>query len=371
MLDLGYVAFFAVGGYAMALLATKQHWDFWLILPVGIVVAGLSGLDPGGADPAPARRLPGHRHPGLRADHLDHGQQLSASTAAPGHLDHPAPAVDRPRQGVHATASLDGKPYYYLVLAVIFLVVFLVRRLERSRVGRAWMAIREDEDVAELMGVPTYRFRLWAFAIGAAVGGAGGVFFAAQANHIDPARRIVQLPGVDPGRGRGGARRVGQPVRRHPRCLPGGVAARAVPRLRQLPDPGLRRRPGRHDDLPARGAPAVPAPAGRDGRRRSRGRDEHRARCARPSRAISDRRRRHRRRQPSGRRRCCELEQVTVRFGGVVAISELDLTVAEGRDLRPDRPQRGRQDLHASTSSPASTSRPRARSASTGRSLAG
>ena len=52
--------------------------------------------------------------------------------------------------------------------------------------GRAWVAIREDEDVAELMGVPTYRFRLWAFAFGAAVGGSGGVFFAAQANHIDP-----------------------------------------------------------------------------------------------------------------------------------------------------------------------------------------
>ena len=80
----------------------------------------------------------------------------------------------------------DFKPYWYLVLAGIFVTVWVVRRLERSRVGRAWMAIREDEDVAELMGVPTYRMRLWAFAIGAAVGGLAGVFFAAQANHIEP-----------------------------------------------------------------------------------------------------------------------------------------------------------------------------------------
>ena len=72
------------------------------------------------------------------------------------------------------------------MLAGIFLAVWVVRRLESSRVGRAWTAIREDEDAAELMGVPTYKFRLWAFAIGAAVGGAGGVLFAAQANHIDP-----------------------------------------------------------------------------------------------------------------------------------------------------------------------------------------
>jgi branched-chain amino acid transport system permease protein len=65
-------------------------------------------------------------------------------------------------------------------------MVFVVRRLERSRVGRAWTAIREDEDAAELMGVPTLRFKLWAFAIGAGIGGMGGTMFASKVIAIVP-----------------------------------------------------------------------------------------------------------------------------------------------------------------------------------------
>ena len=81
---------------------------------------------------------------------------------------------------------LDPKPYYYLVLASIVLVIFVDRRLERSRVGRAWQAIREDEDAAELMGVPTFKFKLWAFAIGASIGGMAGVVFASKQIAITP-----------------------------------------------------------------------------------------------------------------------------------------------------------------------------------------
>ena len=58
------------------------------------------------------------------------------------------------------------------------LVIIFVKRLEHSRVGRAWLAIREDEDAAELMGVPTFKFKLWAFAIGAAIGGLAGTLYA-------------------------------------------------------------------------------------------------------------------------------------------------------------------------------------------------
>jgi branched-chain amino acid transport system permease protein len=81
---------------------------------------------------------------------------------------------------------LDPKPYYYLVLAMIVLVMFVVRRLESSRVGRAWQAIREDEDAAELTGVPTFKFKLWAFAMGASIGGMCGVLFAAKQIAITP-----------------------------------------------------------------------------------------------------------------------------------------------------------------------------------------
>ncbi len=185
MLDLGYVAFYAVGGYALALLATRQHWTFWVILPVGIALAALSGLILG----APTLRLRGDY---LAIVTLGFGQIISISAnnfnfdggpQGVSTIPHP-PSIHHLKPFTYGV--VDFKPYYYLVLAAIFLAVFLVRRLERSRIGRAWVAIREDEDVAELMGVPTYRYRLWAFAFGAAVGGAGGVFFASQANHIDP-----------------------------------------------------------------------------------------------------------------------------------------------------------------------------------------
>jgi branched-chain amino acid transport system permease protein len=81
---------------------------------------------------------------------------------------------------------LDGRPYYYLMLAAIIATIIFVKRLENSRVGRAWAAIREDEDAAELMGVPTFKFKLAAFAIGAAIGGLAGVVYASQATSILP-----------------------------------------------------------------------------------------------------------------------------------------------------------------------------------------
>jgi branched-chain amino acid transport system permease protein len=185
MLDLGYVAFYAVGGYALALLTTRHHWNFWFVLVLGIALAALSGWILG----VPVLRLRGDY---LAIVTLGFGQIISISannfsfTGGPqgvSTIPHP-PSIGHLK--VFHYGVTDFKPYFYLVLAAIFLAVFLVRRLEHSRVGRAWVAIREDEDVAELMGVPTYRYRLWAFAFGAAVGGSGGVFFGAQANHIDP-----------------------------------------------------------------------------------------------------------------------------------------------------------------------------------------
>jgi branched-chain amino acid transport system permease protein len=185
MLDLGYVAFFAVGGYTLGILSTHDHWNFWAILPLGIVLAAVAGLTLG----APTLRLRGDY---LAIVTLGFGLIISQTAANLNFLGgsqgisaipHP-PNIGKIKAFQYGV--VDFKPYWYLVLAGIFLAVWVVRRLEKSRVGRAWVAIREDEDVAELMGVPTYRFRLWAFAIGAAVGGFGGVFFAMQANHIEP-----------------------------------------------------------------------------------------------------------------------------------------------------------------------------------------
>ncbi len=185
MLDLGYVGFYAVGGYAMGLLGTKQHWSFWIILPVGVALSALSGLVLG----APTLRLRGDY---LAIVTLGFGliiQQVAKNSSWDGgsqgvvNIPHP-PSIGHLK--VFDYSIGNAKSYYYLILAAIFLVVFLVRRLKSSRVGRAWVAIREDEDAAELMGVPTYRFRLWAFAIGAAIGGFTGVLFAAKTISIDP-----------------------------------------------------------------------------------------------------------------------------------------------------------------------------------------
>jgi branched-chain amino acid transport system permease protein len=83
-------------------------------------------------------------------------------------------------------AELDSRPYYYLMVLAIVLAIIFSKRLANSRVGRAWAAIREDEDAAELMGVPTFKFKLAAFAIGASIGGLAGVLYSTQTVSIIP-----------------------------------------------------------------------------------------------------------------------------------------------------------------------------------------
>jgi branched-chain amino acid transport system permease protein len=92
--------------------------------------------------------------------------------------------------GTNADGSLifsarDGTPWYWLVVTLIIILLLFVGNLERSRVGRAWVAIREDEDAAQIMGVPTFKFKLWAFAIGAAIGGLSGALVAGQTGFMN------------------------------------------------------------------------------------------------------------------------------------------------------------------------------------------
>jgi branched-chain amino acid transport system permease protein len=185
ILDLGYVAFFAIGGYTMALLGVNAGVDFWIILPTAAVLCAASGLILG----TPALRLRGDY---LAIVTLGFGEiiRISATNASwtggpRGIAEIPHPP-DIGNLNAFTYGVLDPRPYYYLVLALIVFVIFVARRLERSRVGRAWAAIREDEDAAALMGVPTFRFKLWAFAIGGTIGGAAGVMFAAKNIAITP-----------------------------------------------------------------------------------------------------------------------------------------------------------------------------------------
>ncbi|ACY98402.1 MULTISPECIES: branched-chain amino acid ABC transporter permease [Thermomonospora] len=190
LLDLGYVAFFAVGGYTMAIFGTKYGWNFWEILIVGVVLSAISGLILG----APTLRL--------RGDYLaivtlgfgeivritaNNSEYVNGPRGIAG-IPHPPSLSEVEIFGVQPLkyGVLDPRPYYYLLVALIVLTIIFAKRLEKSRVGRAWAAIREDEDAAELMGVPTFRFKLAAFAIGAAIGGATGVVWASKVISIIP-----------------------------------------------------------------------------------------------------------------------------------------------------------------------------------------
>jgi branched-chain amino acid transport system permease protein len=182
LLDLGYVAFFAIGGYTMAKLGVVFGLSFWVILPIAITLSIIAGVVLG----TPTLRLRGDY---LAIVTLGFGEIIRLTAKNTDALGGPRgiSGIPHPPDVAGVTFGvLDPKPYYWLLLSFIVLVVVLVRRLEGSRVGRAWTAIREDEDAAELMGVPTFRFKLWAFAIGAAIGGMGGCLFASKVIAITP-----------------------------------------------------------------------------------------------------------------------------------------------------------------------------------------
>ncbi|MBX6765592.1 MAG: branched-chain amino acid ABC transporter permease [Actinomadura rubrobrunea] len=190
LLDLGYVAFYAVGGYTIGIFATKYGWNFWETLLLAIGLAALSGVILG----APTLRLRGDY---LAIVTLGFGEIVKKTASNSDYVNgprgiqgipHPPSLSEFEILGVQPLkyGLLDSRPYYYLLVFFIVLTIIFVKRMENSRVGRAWAAIREDEDAAELMGVPTFRFKLAAFAIGAAIGGSGGVVFAAKQTSINP-----------------------------------------------------------------------------------------------------------------------------------------------------------------------------------------
>ena len=181
LLDLGYVAFFAIGGYSLAYFGTEYGWNFWATLVMGTLMTGISGVILG----APTLRLRGDY---LAIVTLGFGEivRITANNSdeiggARGitNIPHPPPLFG-------TEFALDPAPYYYLILVVIIVVIVFAKRLEKSRVGRAWAAIREDEDAAELMGVPTFKFKLLAFATGAMIGGLAGTVWAGKVIFIEP-----------------------------------------------------------------------------------------------------------------------------------------------------------------------------------------
>jgi branched-chain amino acid transport system permease protein len=208
LLDLGYAAFFAIGAYSYALFASDQlasspihhafHLPFWLLLFVGMFAAAAFGAILG----FPTLRLRGDY---LAIVTLGFGEivpqlfynfdQWTGGINAIGNIDQPTlpywitgPWAGNPTIQVvpNFNFALDPVAYYVLILILVIGAVIIVSNLHRSRLGRAWMAIREDEVAAAAMGINTVTTKLLAFAIGASFSGFAGAYFGASFSLVSP-----------------------------------------------------------------------------------------------------------------------------------------------------------------------------------------
>ena len=197
LLDLGYIAFYAVGAYVWALLASPHfdlHLPFWVILPLGALVACGFGVLLG----APTLKLRGDY---LAIVTLGFGEIIRIFL---NNLSRPVNITNGPQGisridpvriggidlGVSETwlgLTFSGPiKYYYLLLVVLLIVIVINLRLQNSRIGRAWEAIREDEIAARAMGINTTQVKLLAFAMGASFGGIAGGIFASMQGFVSP-----------------------------------------------------------------------------------------------------------------------------------------------------------------------------------------
>ncbi len=186
LLDLGYAAFFAIGTYTYAILGSaffNIHVPFWIMLFVSALVTALFGVAFG----APTLRLRGDY---LAIVTLGFGEivptfilNLDKVTNGTNGIA----GIDKPSVGNFVIgANNDNIGFYYLALVLVAIIVFVINRLRDSRIGRAWMAIREDELAAATMGINTTTTKLLAFGLGAALAGFAGTFYASHLGFASP-----------------------------------------------------------------------------------------------------------------------------------------------------------------------------------------
>jgi branched-chain amino acid transport system permease protein len=195
LLDLGYVAFFATGAYLTALFtganrvtsigdlvapAFVLHLNFYLAVPLVIAVTAMVGVLIG----APVLRLRGDYLAIVTLGFGEIARVLVQSSWLQDFTGGPQGLRDVTDAAIGGVGFRDPQPFFYLVLVFCALAIFLSQRLAGSRVGRAWNAMREDELAAEAMGVSTIKYKLLAFAMGAAVGCLSGTLFAVQIGSI-------------------------------------------------------------------------------------------------------------------------------------------------------------------------------------------
>jgi branched-chain amino acid transport system permease protein len=210
LLDLGYVAFYAIGAYMFALLTSPHltdnfasiaalfpaglHAPWWLTIPLGAALAALFGALLG----APTLKLRGDYLAIVTLGFGEIARLLIINLGRPINITNGAKGVG-PNDSINLFGLDLGTPlsvgshqvasvtlYYYLFLALVVLTVLTCHRLEGSRIGRAWMAIRDDEMAAQAMGINTRNLKLLAFAIGASYGGVAGAMFGAFQGFVSP-----------------------------------------------------------------------------------------------------------------------------------------------------------------------------------------
>lgn len=188
LLDLGYVAFYAVGAYSYALLNYHFGLSFWLTLPVGAGLGALFGILLG----FPVLRLRGDY---LAIVTLGFGEIIKIILENWNEFSFgPSGIANIPRPGFFGIEfSLEGATMfmYFLMIALTLFTIFVVNRLQKSRIGRAWIALREDEVACQAMGIDKTKTKLTAFALGATWAGMVGVVFAAKTTFINPASFTV------------------------------------------------------------------------------------------------------------------------------------------------------------------------------------
>ena len=184
LLDLGYVAFYAVGAYAYALLNYHFGFSFWMALPIGGVLGTIFGILLG----FPVLRLRGDY---LAIVTLGFGEIIRIilenwnefSFGPSGIANIPRPSLFGTDLSVHSSIIY----IYYIMIALCLFTIFIVNRLQDSRIGRAWIALREDEIACQAMGIDKAKTKLTAFALGATWASMAGVVFAAKTTFVNPA----------------------------------------------------------------------------------------------------------------------------------------------------------------------------------------
>ncbi|MCL6601081.1 MAG: ATP-binding cassette domain-containing protein, partial [Alicyclobacillus macrosporangiidus] len=179
LLDLGYAAFFAIGAYTSALLITKAGFNLWDTLPFAMILTAGAGAILG----YPTLRL---RSDYLAIVTLGFGEIVRITATNLGFTGGPDGIWGIPKPtlfGIHLT---DNASLFYLALVLLIITLLFTHTLTRSRLGRAWLSLREDESASEAVGVPSIRVKLLAYVLGATWAGLAGAFFASRLGAINP-----------------------------------------------------------------------------------------------------------------------------------------------------------------------------------------